>query len=432
MAVKLPDLPAGAPIRLLPGLFFGTALVGLLAGLYTLASHAAYLVGAGYGDLPVIFANHWFALAWITTAEMGSSIQLLAVILQVRPARPRLLLVHYALWVAGLLLFMTGLGSGRLALLSAGAATLLLAVVTYLVHQFWTASTCRQWSLPGVALVTAMGWLGVAATWGLLLALNFVFGYWPGDLPNLPVHFAIAGGGWISLAILGVSYQLVPMFSLGDHRRQRFGWAVYAAANAGLVLLLAGLWAGRAVAWEVAGLLAWILAAVLWGLDIRAIVASRRRRSVDPAIRHLAAGWLALLILCLLLLANRLGFLALPDHRRLALGALFLLGWASFAILGYLHKIIPFLVWVDLFRGRIGKEAVPGTRDLFWEDGERITGVAWAVGVVLVVAGLWWAWPAGVAAGAMVAGLAAAGVAVNLGRTLLGRVGRAAVAGKEG
>src|SRR5699024_4054176 len=46
---------------------------------------------------------------------------------------------------------------------------------------------------------------------------------------------------------------------------------------------------------------------------------------------------------------------------------LYIMGWIIFSILGYLYKIVPFLLWTHKFSNEIGQEKVPTLKEMINE-----------------------------------------------------------------
>jgi hypothetical protein len=178
-------------------------------------------------------------------------------------------------------------------------------------------------------------------------------------------HVSLALGGWVMLLIIGVSYQVVPMFQLTPNYP---AWLTSALAPAlFIVLLLAVLpqllatdlhWlavAAQCLFWLFAGCFA---AATLW------LQGKRRRCVADATLSFFRLGMMALL--CAAMLALAALFLPLSDRSAMLIGVIFLLGFATSLMHGMLYKIVPFLVWFHLFRGGV-KVGVPNMKEIIRE-----------------------------------------------------------------
>ncbi len=156
------------------------------------------------------------------------------------------------------------------------------------------------------------------------------------------------------------------MFTLSEIQSQR-------RARASLLLLNAGLLGSFLTIllrspFKVAFALVIVAALVLYGLEMRAILRARKRRALDWGLTYFLTAISLLAPLSMLAgccrgracrsrpftgqLENVYGFLAF-------------LGVVSFAIMGMLYKIIPFLVWYARYSKHIGLTKVPSLADLY-------------------------------------------------------------------
>jgi hypothetical protein len=106
----------------------------------------------------------------------------------------------------------------------------------------------------------------------------------------------------------------------------------------------------------------------LYGQEITAILRARKRRNLDWGLRYFLSA------LALLVPASALGIALAWPHLPVTLltgqlesvyGFLVFIGVVSFAILGMLYKIVPFLVWYASYSKAIGRSKVPSLADLY-------------------------------------------------------------------
>ncbi|HZL41811.1 MAG TPA: hypothetical protein VFD66_00865, partial [Verrucomicrobiae bacterium] len=69
-------------------------------------------------------------------------------------------------------------------------------------------------------------------------------------------------------------------------------------------------------------------------------------------------------------------------------GFLGLAGFVSFALLGMLYKIIPFLVWFGTYSPHVGRAQVPALADLYCEALQTGGYWSWLAGLVVTGAGI--------------------------------------------
>ena len=167
------------------------------------------------------------------------------------------------------------------------------------------------------------------------------------------------------LLIIGVSYQVVPMFQLTPNYPKWLGNSFAPAVFIALLLSLLSLLLESMPHWAViaAQSLFWFLAGSYAVATLR-LQGKRRRRVADATLSFFRMGMMALLCAALLALATL--FFPDIDHLATLSALLFMLGFAMSLMHGMLYKIVPFLVWFHLFRGGI-KSGVPNMKQIIPE-----------------------------------------------------------------
>ena len=221
------------------------------------------------------------------------------------------------------------------------------------------------------------------------------------------------------MLIVGVSYKLVPMFTLSEVRsRRRAAWSIVllniGLAGAFLTILLRS-------PLKLAFALVIVAALATYGWEIIAIVRSRNRRALDWGVKYFLTA-IALLV-PLSLLAVALSWPGLPKTRFTGqlenlYGFLGLLGVITFAIMGMLYKIIPFLVWFGRYSGQIGRVRVPSLADLYCARLQAVGYWAYLAGLAATSAAIAVSNENAVRAGCVLLVLGVATLALNVGRML--------------
>ena len=179
-------------------------------------------------------------------------------------------------------------------------------------------------------------------------------------------HAHLGAIGFFLILIVGVSYKLIPMFTLSELQNpRRAAWSV--------ILLNTGL-AGSFVTillrspWKLAFSLVVVLALALYALELRAILRARKRAVMDWGVRGFLTA--VSLMFPLSIIAAVLSWPGLPVNTYTmqlenVYGFLGLVGVVSFAIIGMLYKIIPFIVWFGTYSQHIGRAQVPSLAELY-------------------------------------------------------------------
>ncbi|TFW01798.1 permease [Oxalobacteraceae bacterium OM1] len=346
--------PLRAPMR-----FFLTAPVFGIAGGLLLTWQGADAFASRW--MPSTLAlTHLLVLGFLAMTMIGALLQMLPVVAGVTV--PRVAGVGCWVWIgttAGTVLLASAFLMSAPLLFQLATVTLALAFAGLL------AAVVRGLlqAAPQAAAATVNGMrlalLSLAATLVLGVTLGSYFG-WNANVPVARlVNFHAAWGllGWVGILIVGVGFQVIPMFQATPvYPRHMTRWLPGVIACLLLLRMLPG--AGAQVA-------AWCLAAAfgLFGVWTLRLLARRRRpkRDVTTLFWRLAMGCLAVAALMAVLPG-------IDDARPMLLGVLFIAGCAVSAVSGMLYKIVPFLLWYHLQEAAGAASKAPSIRILLSEQ----------------------------------------------------------------
>jgi hypothetical protein len=321
----------------------------------------------------VLALVHIVTLGWLTMTIMGASLQLVPVIV-VAPLRAQALLRwQYPVFLCGVVGLASGFWWWQTWLLIVGGTLVVLAAAHYALILGVTFARATTRPLSVRYLSASLCYLCLVVGLGLTLACNFVGNFLDATLTRLLLlHVTLGVVGWLSCTLIGVSYTLVRLFSLAHTHGDRLGKYIWFILNSGICGLAAGeMLAWSPLIWLGSGLLA--LAAGLFAIDFWRMLRERQRKKLEATQYHSIA---ALFYFVLVILAGVTLLLTgrgtPPLFTALGLGAL--IGWLGQSIVGYLYKIVPFLIWSERYGPLVGKQKVPLMRDLIHE---RWTWISW-------------------------------------------------------
>ena len=317
-----------------------------------------------YPHPQVVALAHLWLPGFLLTATLGAMYQLTPVILGVPlRCRPVTGWIHFGLHGAGLVLLIGGMAAGRFDLVGLGGASLTGGVLLFAssIGRTFVDSPRRDvvaWSFP-----LAAGWLAATVLAGVALAINR---RWP-FLPVSPVsllraHAHLGLVGFFVTLLQGATFQLVPMFTLGELRRPRTATAGLIVSQVALIVLVVGLSDLQAHGTLVGAALMGVGLA-LTGAALAATLQSRRRRKLEPGVLAFAVGAVGLGLAALV----GVGLLLVPHPSVSAVtayGIIIVPGGFGLMVPGMLCKIIPFLVWMRRYGPRVGREPVPAATTL--------------------------------------------------------------------
>lgn len=327
--------PLSVPLR-----FFLTAPLFLIAAAVFILFSGDNLFASRW--TPAVLAlTHLVTLGFLGSCMIAALQQLVPVLLGTSlPAPARTSALLHGLWTLGSVSLVVGMGLGWKPGLQGGALLLGMALVLLLSlggFALWR-STSRHATRP--AMVLALVALAAAFLTAISLLLNY---HWhlPLAHPWSRYHIGWAALGWVGLLIIGVAYQVVPMFQITPEypRWLRRGLVPLL----GLLLLVWPLFA----AGQADTLVGLLLAAgmVLFAQQTLWLQSRRRRRLADVTLDFWRLAMISLIAATLVWIAD-----LIHPHPALELvaGGLYLLGFAGSAVNGMLYKIVPFLIWLHL------------------------------------------------------------------------------------
>ncbi|MDR3481968.1 MAG: hypothetical protein P4L91_14780 [Burkholderiaceae bacterium] len=340
-----------SPSFSVPLRFFLTAPAFAIAAGIVVAWHGPQAFESRWS--PVTLAlTHMLTLGVLTMSMIGALFQILHVVAGVEIPRVRLTAsVVHALLALGVCTFVAAFLTSEkplfqiaLFLLLAAFVCLLGACTVGLLRTESSSATLTAIHLSLLALTFAVMFGGtLAGVFGWGIAVPFML------LGDLHVGFGLLG--WVGLLVVGVAYQVVPMFQMTPIYP-----SLLTKGLAPILFLLLCLW-GVATA-IVPPALGWlpIALAILIATGYAIFSATtiyllwRRKRKTREATSLFWLTGLTSLLLCVGLWAvgeSIPGVKAAPAYP-IALGILFVVGFAYTTINGMLYKIVPFLVWYHL------------------------------------------------------------------------------------
>jgi hypothetical protein len=342
----------------LPLAFIGGGLIAFAAALAWQATRPTLLLTPYLHPHVVALAHLWLP-GFLLSVTIGAFYQLMPVVTGAPlRASDRGLWLHLVAHLAGVSAMVVGFTRGRYDWVGVGglfvsAGVLYLGVVTWRTFARAAKRDAPAWSFP-----LAAGWLAATVIAGVLLAFHKRHPFLPlsaADLLKAHAHLGLAG--FFLTLLQGVTFQLVPMFTMGERRKPRLVWAGLIATQCGQIALAPALtWGWTWAGWMGAALLTG--GVVCSGVALVATLGARRRRRLEP-------GLLAFMIGAVLLgvaLATGLTLRAIDGvwpQVVTSYGLVIVPGALSLMVLGMGCKIVPFLVWMRAYGPKVGKEPVP-------------------------------------------------------------------------
>ena len=342
---------------------------------------------------PVVALTHAWVLGFFVTIAVGAMYQLAPVALGTTLWSERTGWWHLAAHAVGVPVLVLGFLRWDLAWLGVGGGLVVTGVAIFAANQWATIFRSGKRDAVAWSLILATGWLVVTVSAGLVLVANRAWGFWPVDpLQLLRAHAHLGLIGFFITLLQGVTFRLVPMFTLGevpDWRPVRVGLWLTQLGLLGLAPALAehaGRWATVFAAMILSGMLT-------SGWALRQTLATRKKRQLDPGVRAFVRGGCAVVIsagagMWLLWPTTAAG--SAPGGLSATVYGILVLGGVLLpAIAGMMGKIVPFLTWMRAYGPKVGRQPTPPATAL-----ARPRLEAWAlrlqtIAIVLLAAGAW-------------------------------------------
>jgi len=359
--------PLSVPFR-----FFLTApLFGILGGLFLLYDGSLVFNNRWHPDSLAMV--HLFTLGFITMVMFGAILQLLPVLMVSPVPRPVLVsTVLHILLTLGTLSLVVAFVSGQAWLMLCAVVllglsfVLFISIVAYCLIRIKRRNaifTAMGLALSGLLVTVVLG-IGLAMFFGLVITL-------PLPLVLTDLHLTWGLVGWIALLLMGVAYQVVPMFQITpEYPPTLTRWLIP------LIFIILLVWTPLYILANLNKIPVFVPQLLIGlmgvGLSVFAIAtlniqARRLRKLPDVTLNYWRVGMVGLLLSVIL---------AVLSLSPVFLVVLFIGGFVLPVIQGMLYKIIPFLVWLHLQNQRVNlgikipnmKQVIPDqqARRQFW------------------------------------------------------------------
>ncbi len=398
-----------APPISIPFRYFVTApLFGLLAGLLVLVKGPELFL-TRWSPM-TLGLTHLLTLGFLALVMCGALLQMLPVIVGspvpavtvVGPLCHILLVVGTALLVTSFLSGTLGGEITALVLLGGGVVLFSGAVMVALWRIKRVSATAIAMRLALISLFFTL-LLGVLLGSGLIGSMGFA-----SIAGVVNIHLGWGLLGWVGLLLIGISYQVVPMFQVTPEYPQVMQRWLAPGIFVGLLV-----WSLFSSAHQIGNLGQWLpkllMFLVVAGFCVYALATlrlqkQRKRRIPDITLSFWRIGMLFVLFSAALwVLAQFAPSVSLSPSYPLLLGVALLMGVGVSVINGMIYKIVPFLSWFHLQNRQMSlmcmTVAVPNMKQFISDKAARLQYRCFLGALILSMAAVvepaWFARPAG-------------------------------------
>lgn len=317
----------------------------------------------------ILSITHIATLGFITMIIFGAMFQLVPVVLEVKLFSTLLAEIQFWIYLAGVigLVYKFWYFGSELSF-TLPAILLNAAMFIFAFNIIASMIKVKNWNITGTFLAAAIFWLIVTAIAGILLAANLEHSYIKiNHLQYLKLHANVAFIGWVTMVIMGVSFKLIPMFTLSHGYELTLARWAFALINFGLLGINWIMHYANTGIYNLIFGIAITIGLILYLIQIFIIFKKRIRKKLDAGLKFSAVSFIMLGISTLL--GFSFLFFDYENYTNLTLiyGFMIIVAYISTLIVGQMYKIVPFLVWYHKYSGKVGIEKVPMLKDMFNE-----------------------------------------------------------------
>ena len=317
----------------------------------------------------ILAITHTMALGWGTMIILGSSHQLLPILIERELYSNRLAHLTFVFAAAGIPLLVWSFYTFNMQWpAQTGVVFINVAVLLYLINVAAGIAQSKTENVNAIFVFTAGIWLFITTLVGAMLVFNFSHNVLPADsLHYLSLHAHVGIAGWFLLLVIGVGSKLIPMFLISKYNNTKILWSIFALINAGLIAFIF-IFLFTDLPWLHLFPVACIaLALLLFGRFCRKSYLQRIRKQVDGQMKIslISVAMMAVPLLTLIVVVTTLLFLPVNTKLVLAYGFTIFFGWLTAVILGMTFKTLPFIVWNKVYHAKAGLGKTPDPKELF-------------------------------------------------------------------
>ncbi len=380
---------APSPMVVVPHYIFG-GLTLLIVSLLIVFHPEAFT--QHFFNPKLLAISHLLALGWISMIIFGALYQLLPVILEVKLNSEVLAKFSFVLLSAGTILLALSFWRFSFDYLMIIAGSLIVgSVVLFVINILKTAYTTEKRIVERIYIISSAYWLLFTVSAGLTLALNLAHSFLKVshiELLKLHAHAGIAG--WFLQLIIGVSTRLLPMFMVTHNIKVRKLYFTFFAVNAGLIAGLFSLYL-QFKPGIIASALLIVSGIIVYLLFLIDAYKKRVKKQLDIGMKQTALSYAILVIplfLIFILLFDSRFSVTLTMPLSIAYGSAIILGFITSLVMGQTYKTLPFIVWLKVYRGKVGKVILPLPKDLYFEKVAVAQTWIFAAGFAVLLSGI--------------------------------------------
>jgi len=386
---QLASQNAPSPLVVVPHYIFG-GITLLFVTILLILNPSAFT--QHYFNPTLLAITHLLALGWMSMIIFGALYQLIPVILEVKLFSEKLAFYSFALMGTGVILLAYSFWQFSFGTVMVFSGSLVvISVLLFVINVLVTAAKSDKKNMEKVFIITSAIWLLFTVLAGLILALNFTRSFLsPTHIELLKLHAHAGIVGWFLQLIIGVSSRLLPMFMVSHGLNTKKLTFAYFLINSGLIMGLISIYHSFQLG-VIIGVITGVLGAFTYLSFLFEAYKKRIKKQLDIGMKQSALSFIFLVVPLFLIFILLWDFKAL-EHLTpplsIAYGSFIFFGFITSLIMGQTYKTLPFIMWLKVYRGKIGKLKLPLPKDLYSEKIAIAQVWFFATGFLLLLVGI--------------------------------------------
>ncbi len=395
MATGLNTKNAPSPSVVLPHFAFA-ALMFLVSSVVMLLA-APKLVLPYHLNPEMLALTHLMVLGFITMIIFGSLYQLIPVVMEVKLFSEVLARITFYLFGTGVIILASSFweatfdNSQNWLWFEVSGTLILVAVILFAINTLKSAAKSERMDMGNIFIITAIIYLLLTVSIAIILIINFARPFIPvSTIDLLKMHVNLGITGWFLFLVIGVSSKLMPMFLIIHKLPDYLLKYTYYLLNAGIVLLVS-IFYFYPHSWAIITASAPIFVGI--GLFLRFnyyAFKHRFRKNLDVGMKLSKSAFIILAFILLLALFAVISprFTATFQYRiDIAFVMSIIFGFLSALILGQTYKTLPFIVWLQKYQAKVGKQKIPLPQELYSDRVASIHNQTFLVAFLFLITG---------------------------------------------
>ncbi len=373
MQAGLSTQNAPSPSVVLPHFVYGALM--FLASAIVMLIAAPQLILPYHLNAHMLTLTHTMVLGFISMIIFGSLYQLIPVVMEVKLHSEILAKITFYLFGVGLLILVVSFWEANFGpqqnwlWFEISGTLILIAVFLFAINTLISAGKTKRKDIGNLFIVTGIVYLTLTVSLAILMIINFAIPFIPVSILDLlKMHLNLGLIGWFLFLVIGVASKLMPMFLIIHKLPEYLLKYAYYLLNLGLIMIVNTFYFYPKT-WLIGLSALFIFAGLGLFLYFNYYAFKHRfRKNLDIGMILSKA---AFIILTFLLVLSIFAVVS-PDFTAsfqfridIALIMTLVFGFLTALILGQTYKTLPFIIWLQKYQAKVGKEKTPLPQELY-------------------------------------------------------------------